>query len=76
MESDGMNVDPRKFTQYAVYYGPDDYQTGIKGLKADAPEEAWSEYIKWLQDRNRYENGRARSAKAIEKMFGLNSEVE
>lgn len=71
-----MKVDARKFTQYAVYYGPDDYETGIKALRADAPEEAWNEYIKWLRDRNRYENGRARPAKVIENMFGLNSEVE
>lgn len=60
-----MKVDPRKFTFYAVYYGPDEYATGIKGLRPDAPMEARLEYIKWVRDRNRYESGRMRPSKSV-----------
>ena len=63
------DVDPRKFTKYAVYYGPNDYATGIKGLRPDAPREAKDEYIKWLRERHRYESGRRRSFKTIMNMF-------
>lgn len=64
-----IKVDPRKFTQYAIYYGPNEYGTGVKGLRSEAPTEARIEYIKWLRDRNRYENGCIRSIKVIENMF-------
>lgn len=47
-----------KFNRYLVTYGPEDEQTGIKGIRSDAPEEAIEAFIEWYRDEHRYENGR------------------
>ena len=47
-----------KFSKYQVMYGPDDDETGIRGIRADAPKEIIDEFIEWYRDTHRYENGR------------------
>lgn len=49
-----------KFNRYLVFYGPGEENTGLKGIRSDAPEDIIDEFIAWYRDHNRYENGRLR----------------
>jgi len=52
--------DIKEFHKYLVFYGPDENDVGIKGVRSDAPECAKEAFIKWYRENNRYENGRLR----------------
>ena len=47
-----------RFSKYLVMYGPGEDGTGIKGIRADAPQEVIDEFIEWYRGTHRYENGR------------------
>ena len=46
------------FNKYLVCYEPNEFGTGIKGIRSDAPKDAIDAYIRWFRNNHRYENGR------------------
>lgn len=49
-----------KFNKYLVFYSSEEEETGIKGIRSDAPKEVIEDFIEWYRNTNRYENGRMR----------------
>ena len=55
----------RRFNRYLLFYGPGEENSGLKGIRSDAPPEIIEEFIQWYRDRNRYPNGRLRPKAAV-----------
>lgn len=56
--SDSLLRSISRFNRYLVFFGPGEEGSGVKGIRADAPDDVIEEFFQWYRDRNRYENGR------------------
>lgn len=63
--------DVGRFNKYLVFYSSEEEETGIKGIRADAPQDVIDDFIEWYRNTNRYENGRLRplSAAMVRKLI-------